>query len=116
MFFCDCSQATGRRCQELCLAVLKHQGRRTGLQSLGFPHQDPPLESICVQVGQEEADKEAEEALEWSGMEEATRKQRTLCKEVFTAWFQERPARFYTACLGGQKQALVHARTDELLV
>lgn len=96
--------------------MLKHQGRGTGLQSLGFPHQDPPLERICVQVGQEEADKEVEEALEGSGMEEATRKQRTSRKEVFTAWFQERPARFYTACLGGQKQALVPARTDELLI
>lgn len=57
--------------------MLKHQGMGRGLQSLGFPHQDPPLESIKVQVGQEEADKEVDEALEGAVMEEATRKERT---------------------------------------
>lgn len=41
-----------------------------GLQALGFPHQDPPLESINAPVGQEEAEEEVDEA-----MEEATRKQ-----------------------------------------
>jgi len=57
--------------------MLKHQGMTTGLQSLGLPHQDPPLESINIQAGQVEADKKADDTLERAGTEEATRKQRT---------------------------------------
>lgn len=38
------------------------------------------------------------------------------CKEVFIAWFWDGQARCYTACPGGQEQALVPDRLDELLI